>query len=130
MCSATRDAVTVYIVEDAPSIRERLVEMIAHADRATVVGEAETAVEAIAGIRASRPDLVLLDLHLRDGLGLDVLRASRGAPHAPTYIVLTNDPSERQRSACMAAGASHFLDKSLDFLRVTEIISTFSLPRT
>ena len=129
MASATHPSVTVFVVEDSPAIRERLVEMLAHVEVATVVGEAETAVDAIAGIRECAPDVVLLDLHLRDGNGLDVLWASRGASPRPTFFVLTNDTSERQRSSCMAAGANHFLDKSLDFLRVTEIISSFELPR-
>lgn len=130
MISAGKPWVTVYVVEDSPAIRERLVEIVAHAERATIVGEAETVVDAIAGIRASSPDLVLLDIHLRDGSGLDVLKARWDAPRAPQFVVLTNDTSDRQRSTCMAAGASHFLDKSHDFLRVNEIISTFRPTRT
>ena len=124
MASAIKPSVTVFVVEDSPAIRERIVEMLTHVDAATLVGEAETAVDAIAGIRACHPDLVLLDIHLREGSGLDVLRATRAAASRPTFVVLTNDTSEFQRATCLAAGANHFLDKSLDFLRVTEIIST------
>lgn len=120
---------TVYVVEDSPAIRERLVEIVAHAEGATIVGEAETAVDAIAGIRDCAPDLVLLDIHLRDGSGLEVLRARFDHLRAPLFVVLTNDTSESQRRTCMAAGASHFLDKSHDFLRVNEIISSFGPAR-
>ena len=127
MVSATTRHVSVFVVEDSPAIRERLVEMLAHVDGATLVGEAETALDAIDGIRRCAPDLVLLDIHLREGSGLDVLRAMRGATGRPMFVVLSNDTSAKQRSACLAAGAMHVLDKSLDFLRITEIISTFAL---
>ena len=130
MAAATQPSVTVFVVEDSPAIRERIVEILSHVDAATLVGEAETARDAIAGIRDHAPDLVLLDLHLREGSGLDVLRATTNGSRAPTFVVLTNDPSDLQRATCLSAGATHFLDKSLDFLRVTEIISGFPASRS
>lgn len=126
MVSATPPQVSVFVVEDSPAIRERLIEMLAHVDAATLVGEAETAHDAIDGIRRVAPDVVLLDIHLREGSGLDVLRATRDATGRPVFVVLSNDTSAKQRSTCLAAGAKHFLDKSLDFLRITEIISTYA----
>jgi len=129
MDSAASPHVTVFVVEDSPAIRERIVEMLAHVEAATLVGEAETALDAIDGIRRCAPDLVLLDIHLREGSGLEVLRATRDTAGRPMFVVLSNDTSAKQRSTCLAAGAKHFLDKSLDFLRITEIISTFAIQR-
>ena len=67
----------VFIVDDSPSIRVRLVEMLAHMEDVTVVGEAASATEAVAGILRTRPDSVLLDLNLMGRTGLDVMREVR-----------------------------------------------------
>ena len=114
--------VAVYLVEDCTAIRARMAEMVERC-HARVVGEAETADDAIAGIPAADPDVVLLDLHLRKGSGLDVLRALGPHQHGPVFIVVTNDPTEGYRKACMAAGAAEFLDKSHEFLRIPQIIA-------
>ena len=65
---------TVFLVEDAPLLRERLIALIASVGASTV-GHAEGAREAIDGILAAQPDVVVLDLHLKEGSGFDVLRA-------------------------------------------------------
>jgi DNA-binding NarL/FixJ family response regulator len=113
----------VYLVEDSQPIRERLCEVLSLVPEVRVVGEAETAAEAIAGIRDTAPDVAIVDLHLREGSALDVLRTLATDARRPTFVVLTNLPTEQHRKACLAAGASHFLDKSRDFLRINEIVS-------
>ncbi|HKW38078.1 MAG TPA: response regulator transcription factor [Burkholderiales bacterium] len=111
--SATPAApVTVFIVEDSPMMRERFAEMIRGAANAAVVGEADTAGDAVEGILRTRPDWVLLDLQLIRGTGLDVLRAVRAAVSDTGFIVTTNFNTPQYRRACIDAGASHFLDKT------------------
>jgi DNA-binding NarL/FixJ family response regulator len=122
MQSVRPQGVAVYLVEDSSAIRARMAEMVERCD-ARVVGEAETADDAIAGIRIAHPDLVLLDLHLRSGSGLDVLRALGHDEARPVFIVVTNDPNDGYRKACLAAGAREFLDKSHEFLRIQQIIA-------
>lgn len=113
----------VYIVDDSPSMRARLVEILAEIGSADVVGEAGTPDEAIAGILSQRPDYVLLDYQLEGGTALDVLRAV--CPNAPdiAFIVLTNHASPPYRRACIAAGAQYFLDKSSEFGRISSVIA-------
>lgn len=96
--------------------------MLALVPGARVVGAAETAADAIAGIRDKAPDVAIVDLHLREGSGLEVLRTIGADPRRPTFVVLTNLPTEQYRQACLAAGARHFLDKSRDFFRINEIV--------
>jgi DNA-binding NarL/FixJ family response regulator len=97
--------------------------MLAAIDNVTIAGEARTASEAIAGIDATRPNVVLLDLNLGDSSGMDVLRAvSRKLPVA-SVIVLTNHAEPQYRRACLKAGARHFLDKSTQFDCVRTVIS-------
>ena len=73
---------------------------------------------------SSSPDVVVLDLHLREGNGIDVIRALRQAGTDPTCIVLTNHSGLPYRKAALEAGAHHFFDKS------TEIPLMLSLIRT
>ena len=89
----------------------------------TVVGEAASAPEAIAGILRTRPDSVLLDLNLMGRTGLDVMRAVRPREPEIVFVVLTNHSESQYRDACMEAGARYFLDKSQDFDRVPGVIA-------
>jgi two-component system, NarL family, response regulator DevR len=113
----------VFIVDDSVSIRTRLVQMVARMDDASVVGEAASASEAIAGILRLRPDSVLLDLNLMGSTGLDVMR--KVVPHAPeiAFVVLTNHFESQYRDASFEAGARYFLDKSRDLDKVPGVIA-------
>jgi two-component system response regulator DevR len=113
----------VFIVDDLPSMRERLRELIDGIDGIEFVGEAGTPLEAIAGIRRTHPDYVLLDYQLVGGTGLDVLRdVHPGAPEI-TFIVLTNHATTQHRRACLDAGARFFFDKSTEFGEVPSAIT-------
>jgi DNA-binding NarL/FixJ family response regulator len=113
----------VFIVDDSAWIRVRLVEALGRLPDVTVVGEASTASDAVAGILLTRPDSVLLDLNLMGHNGLDVMRAVRPTAPEIVFIVLTNHAESQYRDACMEAGASYFLDKSRDFDRVRAVIA-------
>ena len=113
----------VFIVDDSFPIRERLVSMLAEIGGVSVVGEAESPAFAIKGIVASHPDSVVLDLHLRDGTGIEVLEKVASIAPEVVFIVLTNYPNPHYRKACLKAGASYFLDKTTEFEKVREIIA-------
>jgi len=65
----------------------------------------------IAQIVSEHPHLVISDLRLPDGDGLDVVRAARGLVDPPSVIVVTGYPSDDARRAALAAGATAFLAK-------------------
>jgi DNA-binding NarL/FixJ family response regulator len=117
----------VYLVEDSAPIRALVAEMLERVPDVRVAGEAAAVDEAIAGIRATRPDVVVLDLHLKGGNGIDVLRAIHAEAPQIVFIVLTNHPTPQHRRLCMQAGARHFLDKSNEFTRVNEIVGALPL---
>jgi two-component system response regulator PrrA len=76
--------------------------------------EVMTATSRAAGLAAvagERLDLVISDLRLPDGDGLDVVRAARGVPDPPPVIVVTGYPSDETRRAAAAAGATAFFAK-------------------
>lgn len=113
----------VFLVEDSASIRARLSEMLREVQGVTIVGEAETPVDAVAGILARRPNCVVLDFQLLGGTGVEVLRKVH--PEAPEiqFIVLTNHPNPQYRRICMEAGARFFFDKSTEFGKIKDIIA-------
>jgi DNA-binding response OmpR family regulator len=65
----------------------------------------------LAAIGAERPNLVIADLRLPDGDGLDVVRAARALPTPPPVLVATVLGSRASRQTALAAGASAFLAK-------------------
>jgi len=117
---------TVYVVEDAPLVRERLIEMLAGTPGARVVGAAAGADEAIRGILARHPDVVLLDLRLAQGNGLDVLRAVHGIAPEIDFYMLSSFTAEPYRQLAARLGARDFFDKASDFERVRDIIAARS----
>ena len=105
----------VFLVEDAPLLRERLEALIASIPGSQTVGHAAGAQEALRGILAERPDAVVLDIHLSEGNGFDVLRGMRAAGLAAAVYVLTNYPQEAYRRTAERLGAAGFFDKSSEF---------------
>lgn len=119
--------VTVFIVDDSASIRERLDELIGDIDCAAVIGHAETPTDAIEQILATRPDCVILDYRLRGGTGVEVLQAVHGPAPATVFVVLTNHATVQYRRICMEAGASYFMDKSIEFRKAAEVVSKLTV---
>jgi DNA-binding NarL/FixJ family response regulator len=124
MCSATlTSAFKVFIVEDSPIIRERLLALLGSIEGAAAIGQASRAGEAIDGILALQPDAVVLDLKLADGSGFDVLRAvHERAPGIELYM-LSNFAAEPYRRMAARLGARDFFDKSNEFQRVREVLA-------
>lgn len=105
----------VYLVEDSPVIRERLRDMVLELDPGTMVFEAVSPGAAIAGILEVQPELVVLDLKLEGGSGLDVLKEVNEKQPASQVMVFSNHASLPYRKKCMAMGAAGFFDKAQDF---------------
>jgi two-component system, NtrC family, response regulator PilR len=66
---------------------------------------------ALAILAAERSSLVISDLQLGDGDGMDVVRAARAGPHPVPVIVVTGYPSEERRRTALAEGATAFFAK-------------------
>ena len=113
----------VFLVEDSPAIRERLLALFATVAGARTVGFADNAVSAIHDILAERPNAVVLDVSLAQGSGIDVLRALQAqAPGIDVYM-LTNSATPQYRRLCERLGAKGFFDKSTEFELVRDAIA-------
>jgi len=113
----------VFLVEDSAPVRQRLHAMLAAVPGATVVGHASGAQEAIAGILAAKPDVVVLDLKLAPGSGFDVLTAVHPREPAIDFYMLSNFSAEAYRRHALRLGARDFFDKTADFERVRDVVA-------
>ncbi|HXC37610.1 MAG TPA: response regulator [Burkholderiales bacterium] len=122
--TASAAPVRVFLVEDSPKIRERLVEGISMAGKVEVVGCADTEAGAQDSLARLDCDVVVLDLDLKQGNGLRVLQWLRAGSTRtrPVVIVFTNYVMSHYRTQSLRLGADFFFDKARDFDRVLEVI--------
>jgi two-component system OmpR family response regulator len=110
---------SVLLVEDSRVLAERLREALLAVPGVQLAGTVDSEAEAVAALQRQPVDVVLLDLHLRQGTGFGVLRAIPSDRVKKTVvIVLTNYDLAEYRRAAAALGARHFLDKLRDFDRL------------
>jgi two-component system response regulator DevR len=112
----------VFVVEDSTIIRERLLQLLQRLDGVEVIGEADNAVDAVSRIVAAAPDVVVLDIKLKKGDGIDVLKRIKRSLPGVMVIMLTNYATSEYRSVCMEAGAEYFLDKTNEFETLCAIL--------
>ena len=106
----------------------RLEAMLAAVPGARAAGHADGAPEAIRRILEERPDAVVLDIHLKEGGGLDVLRAVHEAAPGIAVFVLTNYPEESYRRIAAQLGARGFFDKSSEFGLLKDALAARGAP--
>lgn len=111
----------IFIADDSDTLRERLTTMLSEVEGAEVVGQARNAAEAVEGIRSLNPDVVILDIQMPGGSGIDVLKTIKRHARPPVVMMLTNHASGLYRKKCMEWGADFFLDKSREIERLTAI---------
>jgi DNA-binding NarL/FixJ family response regulator len=112
--TATAAPVKVFLADDSAPIRDRVAAMLC-AQGMTVVGEAATPADCIHAILATHPDVVVLDVQLEGGTGLQVLQAVRAAAPDIAFVVLSNTSGPVYRKRYLGAGATAFLDKNAEF---------------
>ncbi len=117
--------ITVLIADDSLVVRERLVAILDELAGIQIVGQAENVTEAIEAIRKLRPDVVILDIRMPGGSGIDVLHHIKREETRPRVIILTNYPFPEYRQRCLNAGANFFLDKSTEFDQIPTLFEEF-----
>jgi len=115
----------VFLADDSAMIRERVAAMLS-AGAMAIVGQAETPQASIQGILAMHPDVVVLDVQLEGGSGLEVLRAVRQADPGIVFVVFSNNSGPAYRKRYLGEGASRFLDKSTEFDQLVPAIQVAS----
>ena len=111
-----------FFVDDSAAMRESLTKALRALANLEIIGEASSVAAAHREIKRLLPDLVVLDYHLPDGTGLEVLR--RIKEHSPRAVVLMNTlfATPQHRAQCLAAGADYFFEKSTEFAVLVDTV--------
>jgi two-component system CitB family response regulator len=97
----------------------------------TVTGQAHSAAAAVDAVTRLRPDLLLLDLYLPDGHGLDLVAQLRGEDHPPVdVIVITAAKDAGSVRAAMQQGALHYLLKPFSFPALRDKLTCYKQMRS
>ncbi|MBV5297563.1 MAG: response regulator transcription factor [Rhodoferax sp.] len=119
--------IQLLIVDDSDLIRASLRALLGSVAGIAAIREATTLAEALDSVRRDPPTLVILDMNLPDGLGIDIIQQlKQRCSHALWLAVLTihADPLYRQR--CLALGADWFFDKATETDLLLEVVRQFA----
>ncbi len=112
----------IFVADNSPIIRERLKSMMEAVGGIDVVGESANYSESISEIRRTRPDVILVDMNIAGGTGIDLLSEIHEQDWTVTKIVLSDYSTPPYRNACMMAGADYFFDKAMDYKKLRQLI--------
>ena len=109
----SRRPLKVFIADDSQTVVEMLTELLSAPGRIEVVGIGATEAAAIESIRLMKPDVVVLDLELKNGSGTNVIRAVRasGDLAATKLMVTSNHTAPQLKAGCLELGADGYFDK-------------------
>ena len=115
---------TILIVDDAPAIVDWIKQLLIGLPAVGTIHEAGSYQAAVLLLSSSRPDIALLDINLPDTNGIELLRFIKKKDPSIVVIMVTNQSGEFYRTRCKALGADYFVDKSTEFDRISEILSS------
>ena len=117
----------VLIADDAIAVKQSLARLLGEIENVEVAGLAQDVGGTIQAIRSLKPEVVILDIRMPGGSGLDVLEKFQQVDWAPKVIVFTNYAFAPYRKKCLETGASFFLDKSTEFDQLPEALEQLRL---
>lgn len=118
--------VQAILIEDSAEIRLAITPALAELADVDVTAFAEEAGDALQLLSREPCELVILDLFLRKGSGLDVLDHLRADGYRTPVVVLTNYATDDTRERCLTAGAEAVFDKSTELDAFFEYCLEFS----
>jgi two-component system OmpR family response regulator len=123
-----QEALQVMLVEDSHIISDLISENLARIPNLRLLGIAETETEALSMLQAQPCDVLILDIQLRQGNGINLLRVLSADPaYANTIkIVLSNHVSGTYRRICEQYGVQFFFDKTSEFPQLQLLLSRLS----
>lgn len=124
--NAERDRTAkILLVEDNETIRNAFAILLE--DSGYLIEQAGSGAEAMDKVAAEKPDLVLMDLGLPDGSGLEITRKLKANPETrdTRVVAVTGRTLETDRAACMKAGCVGFLSKPINTQELLRRIPEF-----
>ena len=114
--------IRVFLVDDHELVRRGIAALLSAEDDMEVVGEASTAAQARGRIRATRPDVAVLDVRLPDGSGIDVCRDVRSENPGTRCLILTGYDDDEAIYAAVLAGAAGYVIKDVQGSRLVDSV--------
>lgn len=115
----------VFIVEDSKDLEEWLEDGLNALEGISVAGTANSYSGAVESIMSIKPDIVIIDIKLEEGNGIDVLKKIKQEGLPVKTIVFTNYPMFRKQ--CIELGADYFLDKSFDYDKIISLVGDLEI---
>jgi DNA-binding NarL/FixJ family response regulator len=119
---STAAPIKVFLADDSELICDRVAAMLGSAGM-RIVGRGHTPQDCFDGILGSLPDVVVLDVQLEGGSGLEVLRTVRLAAPGVAFVVFSNNSGPAYRKRYLAEGALQFIDKSTEFAQLSHAVA-------
>ena len=115
-----RKAIRVYLVDDHDIVRRGLRDLMAAKRDITVVGDSGSADEAVPRILELMPDVMVLDLQLQEGSGINICRAVRSVAPTVRGLFVTSASDDDAVVATLLAGASGYATKLVNSLTLLD----------
>ncbi len=128
--NTARGDIEVMIVDDHEVVRRGIAEVIDRTDGLRVVAEAGSVAEAMRRATLVHPQVVLVDLQLPDGTGIDILTKLREQVPDAKAIILTSFDDDDALAAALRAGARAYVLKSVRGAEITDVIRAVAGGRT
>lgn len=116
----------ILIADDNTPFRTRLASFLAGIVGIEVVGQADDVPGVIEAIGQTKPDAVILDIHMPGGSGFDVAQAVKASRNAPMVIMLTVGSRRECETMSYLAGADYFFEKSSDLRNMAKMLRTIA----
>ena len=117
---------TILVVDDYELIVDRLRALLEELEEVEMVWTARSYAESVAVLETRAPDIALLDIHLPDGNGIDLLGFIKSRYPLIRVIMISNQVNPSYRVLCQEKGADFVIDKSNDYEMIPNLIASFS----
>jgi DNA-binding NarL/FixJ family response regulator len=113
---------TIFTVDDSEIVYRNIGSIINQGKNSSWVGHAFTIADAYKQIAEKKPDIVILDIQLKEGTSFELLEHLTKNYPAMVVIMFTNIATEPYREKSKKLGAKYFLDKSTEFEKIPQIL--------
>lgn len=123
------EPITVMIVDDHEVVRRGIAEVVDRSEGLSVVAEAGSVAEGERRAALVRPQVILVDLQLPDGTGIDLITKLRASGSEARAIILTSFDDDRALAEALEAGAAAYLLKSVRGAEISDVIHAVAAGR-
>ena len=120
--AGTSSPARVLIVDDHPAVREGIVSRISRQPDLIVCGEAATVAEALRLVETTQPDVVVIDISLTEGNGIDLIKRIRSRDSSIRMLVCSMHPDSLYAERALRAGALGYINKDNTTGRILDAI--------